>query len=63
MTSTLQVKNLKVSFDMGRAGIQHALHGVSFDVPDQRTLALVGESGSGKSVSALSISRLLPDNA
>jgi peptide/nickel transport system ATP-binding protein len=63
MTSTLQVKNLKVSFDMGRAGIQHALHGVSFDVPDRRTLALVGESGSGKSVSALSISRLLPDNA
>jgi len=63
MTSTLQVKNLKVSFDMGRAGIQHALHGVSFEVPDQRTLALVGESGSGKSVSALSISRLLPDNA
>ncbi|WP_350295138.1 ABC transporter ATP-binding protein [Limnohabitans sp. Rim8] len=63
MTATLQVKNLKVSFDMGRAGIQHVLHGVSFDVPDQRTLALVGESGSGKSVSALSISRLLPDNA
>jgi len=63
MTATLQVKNLKVSFDMGRAGVQHALHGVSFDVPDQRTLALVGESGSGKSVSALSISRLLPDNA
>ncbi len=63
MTATLQVKNLKVSFDMGRAGVQHALHGVSFDVPEQRTLALVGESGSGKSVSALSISRLLPDNA
>jgi len=63
MTATLQVKNLKVSFDMGRAGLQHALHGVSFDVPEQRTLALVGESGSGKSVSALSISRLLPDNA
>ena len=63
MTATLQVKNLKVAFDMGRAGIQHALHGVSFDVPEQRTLALVGESGSGKSVSALSISRLLPDNA
>lgn len=63
MTATLQVKNLKVSFDMGRAGVQDALHGVSFDVPEQRTLALVGESGSGKSVSALSISRLLPDNA
>jgi peptide/nickel transport system ATP-binding protein len=63
MTATLQVKNLKVSFDMGRAGVQHALHGVSLSVPEQRTLALVGESGSGKSVSALSISRLLPDNA
>lgn len=63
MTATLSVKNLKVSFNMGRAGIQPALHGVSFDVPEQRTLALVGESGSGKSVSALSISRLLPENA
>ena len=37
-----------------------ALKGVSFDVPDNATVALVGESGSGKSVSALAIMGLLP---
>jgi peptide/nickel transport system ATP-binding protein len=36
---------------------------VSFDVPENATVALVGESGSGKSVSAMSIVRLLPENA
>ena len=37
--------------------------GVSFDVPENTTVALVGESGSGKSVTAMSILSLLPDNA
>ena len=37
--------------------------GVSFDVPENTTVALVGESGSGKSVTAMSILNLLPDNA
>ncbi len=37
--------------------------GVSFDLPENSTLALVGESGSGKSVTAMSILNLLPDNA
>jgi peptide/nickel transport system ATP-binding protein len=36
---------------------------VSFDVPENTTVALVGESGSGKSVTAMSILNLLPDNA
>ncbi len=39
------------------------MRGVSFDIPENTTVALVGESGSGKSVSAMSIVRLLPDNA
>jgi len=37
--------------------------GVSFDVPENTTVALVGESGSGKSVTAMSILNLLPENA
>ncbi len=37
--------------------------GVSFEVPENTTVALVGESGSGKSVTAMSILNLLPDNA
>ncbi len=36
---------------------------MSFDLPENSTLALVGESGSGKSVTAMSILNLLPDNA
>jgi peptide/nickel transport system ATP-binding protein len=36
---------------------------VSFDIPENTTVALVGESGSGKSVTAMSILNLLPDNA
>src|SRR6185437_12410113 len=40
-----------------------AVKGISFDVPENSTVALVGESGSGKSVSAMSILGLLPENA
>jgi peptide/nickel transport system ATP-binding protein len=40
-----------------------AVRGVSFDIPENSTVALVGESGSGKSVTAMAIVNLLPDNA
>ena len=40
-----------------------AVKGVSFDIPENTTVALVGESGSGKSVTAMSVLNLLPDNA
>ncbi|MBB3296094.1 peptide/nickel transport system ATP-binding protein [Mitsuaria sp. BK045] len=63
----LSIQDLKVAFRMGRTGgvmqRQLAVKGVSFDIPENRTVALVGESGSGKSVTAMSILNLLPDNA
>ncbi|MFM2120511.1 MAG: hypothetical protein RL722_1979, partial [Pseudomonadota bacterium] len=37
--------------------------GLSLDIEENTTVGLVGESGSGKSVTAMSILRLLPDNA
>jgi peptide/nickel transport system ATP-binding protein len=59
----IEVRDLRVSFRLGKDDIQEAVRGVSFDVPNETTVALVGESGSGKSVSAMSIVRLLPENA
>ncbi len=63
MTSLVSVRDLRVSFRLGKRRIVEAVRGVSFEVPENATVALVGESGSGKSVSAMSIVRLLPDNA
>ena len=62
MSSLIEVRDLRVSFRMGRE-VHEAVRGVSFDIPANTTVALVGESGSGKSVTAMSIVRLLPENA
>ncbi len=63
----LSIQDLKVAFRMGKAGgvmqRQLAVKGISFDVPENSTVALVGESGSGKSVTAMSVLNLLPSNA
>jgi len=54
----LQVNNLSVSFKDDTVVNQ-----ISFEVFKGETFALVGESGSGKSITALSVLRLLPNNA
>jgi len=63
----LSIQDLRVAFRMGKvdgvATRADAVKGVSFDIAENRTVALVGESGSGKSVTAMSILNLLPDNA
>ena len=65
--SLLSIGDLRVAFRVGKEdGVVRrveAVRGVSFDVPENTTVALVGESGSGKSVTAMSILNLLPDNA
>ena len=63
MPNLISVSDLHVSFRLGKHRIAEAVKGVSFDIPENATVALVGESGSGKSVSAMSIVRLLPENA
>jgi len=67
MSMLLSIQDLKVAFRMGKTdGVmqrQLAVKGVSFDVPENSTVALVGESGSGKSVTAMSVLNLLPSNA
>jgi peptide/nickel transport system ATP-binding protein len=67
----LSIQDLRVSFRLGtehgvmqRAqAVGRGTQGVSFEVPENTTVALVGESGSGKSVTAMSILNLLPSNA
>jgi ABC-type dipeptide/oligopeptide/nickel transport system ATPase component len=55
----LEVNNLTVKF-VGEGEQLTAVDSVSFTVGDGETLAVVGESGSGKSVTALALTRLLP---
>lgn len=58
----LSVQGLTAGFDT-EAGFLEAIDQVSFTVGEKEALGIVGESGCGKSVSALSISRLLPQPA
>jgi oligopeptide transport system ATP-binding protein len=56
----LEVRHLSTQF-FTADGVVQAVDDVSFELGYGETLGLVGESGCGKSVTALSISRLIPD--
>jgi peptide/nickel transport system ATP-binding protein len=56
----VRVRNLEVAFRIDRSVVFEAVKRVSFDIPQDTTVALVGESGSGKSVTALALLGLLP---
>ena len=53
------VRDLRVHFE-SKAGVVHAVDGVTFEIRDGETLGLVGETGCGKSVTARSFIRLVP---
>jgi oligopeptide/dipeptide ABC transporter ATP-binding protein len=55
----LDVRNLRVTIHAGAREI-YAVRDVSFQVKKGKTLVIVGESGSGKSVSARTLTGLLP---
>src|SRR3954469_4021776 len=59
MPNVLKVHDLKVYLNVD-AGTVKAADGVSFRIPEARTVALVGESGSGKSIIAQAIMGILP---
>lgn len=56
----LDVRHLSIQF-VTEEGTVDAVKEVSFRLEQGETLAVVGESGSGKSVTALSLTRLLPE--
>jgi microcin C transport system ATP-binding protein len=58
----LAVKDLSITFHQEGREIAAVKH-ISFAIAKGETLAIVGESGSGKSVTALSLVKLLGDNA
>jgi peptide/nickel transport system ATP-binding protein len=61
-TNLLSVNNLHISFNT-EAGVVRASGGIDLAVRQGKSLCLVGESGCGKTVLAMSIMRLLPENA
>ena len=62
MNKILELRNLHIHFRQHHQ-IVRAVEGVNLDIYEREILALVGESGSGKTVTALSITGLLPENA
>jgi oligopeptide transport system ATP-binding protein len=56
----LEVRDLSTHF-FTKDGVVQAVDRVSFELDYGETLGLVGESGCGKSVTALSLTRLIPD--
>ena len=51
----LEVNGLKINF-----GSTVAVKGIDFSIGENDSVAIVGESGSGKTVSAMSLTKLLP---
>jgi peptide/nickel transport system ATP-binding protein len=58
--SVLEIRDVHVSFNIGRKQTVHAVSAVSFGIDRQETLGLVGESGCGKSSLARAIVQLPP---
>jgi ABC-type dipeptide/oligopeptide/nickel transport system ATPase component len=56
----LEVRQLSIRFRSDN-GSADAVKNISFSLDEGASLAIVGESGSGKSVTALSLTRLLPE--
>ena len=58
----LDVRNLTMYYRT-KMGDVHAVDDVSFSVEPGQAIGLVGESGCGKTSVAMSLMKLLPDNA
>ena len=59
----LEVKDLRVWFELPDGSELHAVQGASFSVGEGERFGLVGESGCGKTTAILAVMGLLPPNA
>lgn len=62
MPHQLRVQGVSVELQT-ESGVARAVDALSLSIDKGQTFALVGESGCGKSMTAMSLLRLLPDNA
>ncbi len=62
MSALLSIEGLKMYYDTQKGSVK-AVDGVSFQLKKGESLGLVGESGCGKTSVAMSIMRLLAENA
>lgn len=62
MKNLLEIRDLKVNF-YSEGKVISAVSGADIDIAEGQILVLAGESGSGKSVTAQSITKILPENA
>ena len=58
----LYVKNLGIKFNTND-GVFKAVNNISFKINKGESIGIIGESGCGKSVTAMSILKLLQNNA
>ena len=58
MDKIISINNLSISFKNN-----NVVKKINLEIIKGKTTAIVGESGSGKTITALSILKLLPDNA
>jgi oligopeptide/dipeptide ABC transporter ATP-binding protein len=63
VTALLEVRDLRVEYDLDGGGEVHAVRGIDFIVERGSTLGLVGESGCGKTAPMLAVMGLLPATA
>ncbi|MEK6567608.1 MAG: ABC transporter ATP-binding protein [Candidatus Omnitrophota bacterium] len=62
MNKLLEIRNLSIRFCLQHQIVQ-AVERVDLDIFEDEILALVGESGSGKTMTALSVTGILPQSA